>query len=135
MLVTNIDNSTGEELGQAITDLMSAGALDVCLVPVLMKKGRPGNQLQVIAPVEIASALEKMIFETLPTLGIRRSIIERSLLARESIIVDSEFGSVRAKKITLPDGSQRIEPEFAELNRIAGEQRSTPRKIKQRIVV
>ncbi len=114
---------------------MTAGALDVCLVPILMKKGRPGNQLQVISPLELTATLEKMIFEILPTIGIRRSVVERSLLQREPVILNSEYGSVRAKKITMPDGSDRTEPEFSELDRIAREQKTSLQKIKRRIVV
>lgn len=134
-LVSNIDNATGEELGHAINRLMAAGALDACLIPILMKKGRPGHQLQVLVEHAKAAMIENMIFSLLPTIGVRRSSVDRSVLQRVSEEVESNFGRIRVKKITTPDGETVTEPEFDEIVRIAGEQKCAPRKIKQRIVV
>ncbi len=134
-LTSNIDNATGEELGHAVSKLMSAGALDVCLVPVLMKKGRPGHQLQVLVEPAKAAIIENMIFSLLPTIGVRRCLVDRSILQRACEEADSNFGRIRVKKITTPDGETLTEPEFDEIVRISEEQKSAPRKIKQRIVV
>lgn len=134
-LTSNIDNATGEELGHAISKFMAAGALDACLIPILMKKGRPGHQLQVLAEQAKAAMIENMIFSLLPTIGVRRCSVDRSTLQRECEEADSNFGRIRVKKITKPDGETVTEPEFDEIIRIAEEQNCAPRKIKQRIVV
>jgi len=134
-LTSNIDNATGEELGHAIGKLMSAGALDACLIPILMKKGRPGHQLQVLVEHAKAEMIENIIFSLLPTIGVRRCNIDRSVLHRVSEEAESNFGRIRVKKITTPDGETVIEPEFDEIIRIADENNCAPRKIKQRIVV
>jgi len=134
-LTSNIDNATGEELGHALGKLMAAGALDACLVPILMKKGRPGHQLQVLIEHTKVAMIEDMIFSLLPTIGVRRSSVDRSVLQRISEEADSNFGRIRVKKITKPDGETVTEPEFDEIIRIAEEQNCAPRKIKQRIVV
>lgn len=135
MLTSNVDNATGEELGHAIGSLMSAGALDACLLPIIMKKGRPGHQLQVLAEVADSGRIESLIFDLLPTIGIRHSIVERTILERQPGVVDSEFGQLACKEVTCRDGTKRLEPEFDELVRVARQEGSTPRKIKQRIVV
>ncbi len=135
MFTSNIDNATGEELGHAISSLMQAGALDACLLPVTMKKGRPGHQLQVLSEIEDFGKIENLIFDLLPTIGIRRSIIERTVLERRPGVVESEFGQLACKEVTGRDGVKRMEPEFDELVRVAKQEGSTPRKIKQRIVV
>lgn len=122
---TNIDNATGEELGHALTELMKAGALDACMVPLLMKKGRPGHQLQVMSTIENAEFIEAEIFNLLPTLGMRRSIIERSILEREKVIIDSDFGQFAGKKIHNQDGTITTKAEFDEIAKMT----------KQRIVV
>ncbi len=114
---------------------MAAGALDACLIPILMKKGRPGHQLQVLSEQAKAAMIENMIFSLLPTIGVRRCSVDRSTLQRECEEADSNFGRIRVKKITKPDGETVIEPEFDEVIRIAEEQNCAPRKIKQRIVV
>lgn len=132
---TNIDNATGEELGHAVSELMKAGAVDACLVPLLMKKGRPGHQLQVMATLEAAEAVEQKIFELLPTIGVRRSIVERSVLEREKVMIDSDFGQLAGKTVHQKDGSSRTTVEFDELVKTAQQQNTTPRQIKQKIVV
>lgn len=135
VLTTNIDNATGEELGHAVSELIRAGAYDACLIPLLMKKGRPGNQLQVIAAVDKAEFLEKKIFDLLPTLGLRRIMVERSVLPRESVSVPTSLGILSGKRITEADGNVVDRIEFDEQVRLSEEQKSTPRKIKQKIVV
>lgn len=134
-LTSNIDNATGEELGHALGKLMTVGALDVCLIPILMKKGRPGHQLQVLVEQAKVEMIEDMIFSLLPTIGVRRNNVDRSVLKRVSEETDSNFGRIRVKKITQPDGETVTAPEFDEIIRIAEEQNCAPRNIKQRIVV
>lgn len=135
VLTSNIDNASGEQMGSALNELMNAGALDACLLPMLMKKGRPGNQLQVIAEPAAVSHLEAMIFKLLPTIGVRHELVNRSLLAREAITLTSSLGKVAAKKIHNPDGSTRISPEYDELIRLAEQHKSTPEAIKHQLAL
>ena len=128
---TNIDNATGELLGHAITQVMAAGALDACLVPILMKKGRPGNMLSVIAPPDLAQKIEETIFRELPTLGIRKQKLDRTILDREPEKVQLHEGAVVAgKRIVEQDGTIRDVPEFDELKRVSAETNIPVRKLK-----
>jgi uncharacterized protein (DUF111 family) len=120
---------SGEILGHAVDALMRQGAVDVCLIPVLMKKGRPGHILQLQVMEEKASKLEKAVFALLPTLGLRRLRIERTVLAREKTTVMSEFGELSGKKIIEYDGEETEKIEFDEIIRIAEERKTSPHKI------
>ena len=81
-LKANVDDMTGEELGWACARLRAAGALDVALAPLVMKKGRPGQLLVVLAPPERADALAAAILRETSTFGVRRADLVRYELQR-----------------------------------------------------
>jgi pyridinium-3,5-bisthiocarboxylic acid mononucleotide nickel chelatase len=119
ILETNVDNATGESIGHAIDKLWSAGALDVSLTPIQMKKGRPGILLSVQARPADVDSLESVLFQETPTLGVRRSIVLRTVLAREERTVDTEWGSVAGKVAFLPNGAHRFTPEYESCRQLA----------------
>jgi pyridinium-3,5-bisthiocarboxylic acid mononucleotide nickel chelatase len=119
LLETNLDNVTGEALAHAIDRLWSAGALDVSLTPTQMKKGRPGVLLSVQSRPADAGQLEMVLFRETPTLGVRRTTVLRTVLAREALTVDTTYGPIAGKIATLPDGSRRFTPEYESCHRIA----------------
>lgn len=97
VLSCNLDNSTPEQLGVAANALMAAGALDVAFAPLMMKKWRPGQLMEVIAPLELESELVRIIFEQTGTIGIRRRISQRHVMKREICIVSTRLGKLRFK--------------------------------------
>jgi uncharacterized protein (TIGR00299 family) protein len=119
LLETNLDNASGEEIGHAVERLWEAGALDVAVIGVQMKKGRPGVILSVQAQPSNADRLEGILFVMTPTLGVRRSTVMRRVLAREAAKVETPWGTVLGKVAFLPDGSRRFSPEYEECHRIA----------------
>ncbi|MFZ2956618.1 MAG: LarC family nickel insertion protein [Candidatus Ozemobacteraceae bacterium] len=129
VLETNLDNATGELLAHAAECLMSAGALDVTLTPMQMKKGRPATLFSVISRPETLEALEELIYRELPTLGIRRHFVQRSILAREPAVVNTPFGSLQAKRIHEIDGNVRTSIEFESRRNAAMKARVALRKI------
>ena len=72
VLEANLDDATGQVIGQAVERLFEAGALDAFCTPVTMKKGRPAVMLTVLAEPASADKLEKTLFEETPTFGVRR---------------------------------------------------------------
>lgn len=112
-LECDIDDCTGEALGQVIDTLLSAGAREAHYLPLVTKKGRPGWQLQVICTEAERPALETLIFEETTTIGIRRSTMERTILPRRRCTVETPYGSLAAKAVTLPSGRERIYPEHS----------------------
>lgn len=98
VLESNIDDSTGEQLGYAMEELLAAGALDVHYLPAFMKKNRPGWLLRVITTADLIPALEGIIYGITTTIGIRRHALERSYLRREVVTVATPYGAAQVKK-------------------------------------
>ena len=96
-LKANIDDMTGEELGHACDTLRAAGALDVSLVPMVMKKGRPGHMLVVLCSPDAADAMASAVLRETSTFGVRRSDMARYELDRT---IEAGPDGVRVKKGT-----------------------------------
>jgi pyridinium-3,5-bisthiocarboxylic acid mononucleotide nickel chelatase len=120
LLETNLDAVPGEVIGYAIERLFAAGALDVYTTAIQMKKQRPGVLLSVLAPVEKREELEAILFCETATLGVRRTMMERSKLQRESVSVPTPWGVVRAKR-GWREGVEVFAPEYEDCARIARE--------------
>jgi hypothetical protein len=97
VLETHVDDATGQNLAFAVTRLLDAGALDAFLVPIFMKKGRPGQLLTVLARSEQVAALEDILFRETTTFGVRRHECQRRTLVREHATVTTPFGPIRVK--------------------------------------
>jgi pyridinium-3,5-bisthiocarboxylic acid mononucleotide nickel chelatase len=115
VLEANIDDSSPQVLGYAMERLLDAGALDVTLESVLMKKNRQGTLLRVIAKVEDREALTQMIFAETSTLGLRIYPAERRVKARRILEVATPHGKVRIKIAV--DGS--FAPEYEDCRKLA----------------
>lgn len=119
LLETNLDDLPGETVAYSVERLWEAGALDVSLTPIQMKKGRPGVLLAVQARPQDADSMEAIIFRETTTLGIRRQSMSRHILPRERVEVHTEWGPVQGIVARLPDGSQRFSGEYEDCRRIA----------------
>ena len=111
-LSANIDDMSPQFFSPAVDALFEAGALDVTLAPVHMKKGRPGVILSVLCRPEKSEALERIIFTNTTTLGIRRVEVERVSLPRRMEKVETEYGVIEVKIAEAPDGTPRVMPEY-----------------------
>lgn len=97
ILEANIDDSTPQVLGYAMERLLNAGALDVTLTPIFMKKNRPATLISVITTPELADSLAAVLFAETSTLGIRILQAQRRVLARSIAEVKTDYGTVRVK--------------------------------------
>jgi uncharacterized protein (TIGR00299 family) protein len=97
VLEAELDDSTGQALAHACERLLAAGALDAYLTPVLMKKGRPGHLLTVLAARADADRLMELILTDTSTFGVRRQDATRRKLLRSITPVKTEYGPVRVK--------------------------------------
>ncbi|MCZ7380929.1 MAG: nickel pincer cofactor biosynthesis protein LarC [Candidatus Methanoperedens sp.] len=88
MLETNVDDVTGQVLGNLIDELLIAGAKDVSIIPATMKKGRSGQVIQVIAKPEDSGKLARKIIEETGSLGVR------IIPVKHRLIVQREMGKV-----------------------------------------
>jgi pyridinium-3,5-bisthiocarboxylic acid mononucleotide nickel chelatase len=97
VLEANIDDSTPQVLGYAMERLLEAGALDVTLTPVFMKKNRPGTMISVLTAPELSEHLASILFAETSTLGLRIVQAERRVLARNTAEVETSYGKIRVK--------------------------------------
>lgn len=131
-LESNIDDCSGENLGYVMEQLFANGARDVHYIPVYMKKNRPAYQLNVICSKEDVPRLEELIFKETTTIGIRRQKMERSVLKREIISVQTVFGEAAVKVCEL-NGEKRYYPEYESVAEICRRQSLTYGEVYRRI--
>jgi uncharacterized protein (TIGR00299 family) protein len=115
VIEANIDDSTPQVLGYALEKLMAAGALDVTLSPLQMKKNRPGSLLSVVAKPEDQERLAQIVFSESSTLGLRIYSAERRVQERVVVTVETQYGAVRGK--VTPQGA--FAPEYEDCRAIA----------------
>ena len=119
-LECNLDDATGEELGFALERLMDAGARDAFYTPVFMKKNRPGWLLSVLCDPADADRFTALLFRHTTTLGVRRTLHDRTVLPRDFRTVSTPWGDVSVKTTTV-DGTTRFHPEYDAIAHIARE--------------
>jgi len=125
VLETALDDENPQYVGALLPRLLAAGALDAMVVPSVMKKGRPGMWLVVIAEPETADALARLLLAETTSLGVRVRHDERVELERRAEPVETPFGRILLKVASLPGGGERAVPEF-ESGRAAAERAGRP---------
>lgn len=119
VLETHIDDMTPELLAGAVEALRADGALDVTLTAAQGKKGRAAWILTLLCAPSEEERLARRILETTTTTGLRLSRWERRESLREGVTVETPWGVIRCKRITLPSGRTRLHPEWEDLNAAA----------------
>jgi uncharacterized protein (DUF111 family) len=119
VIETNIDDMNPQHFDHVMERLLAAGARDVCLAPIQMKKNRPATLLTVICEVAQRDRLAAVILQETTTIGVRYYPVGRIILKRSSATVKTKYGTVRVKVIEEPDGQKRAAPEYDDLKRLA----------------
>jgi pyridinium-3,5-bisthiocarboxylic acid mononucleotide nickel chelatase len=119
VLRTTIDDMNPEHYGYVQERLFGAGALEVYLTQLIMKKGRPGVLLTVLCEEGARGALLDILFEETTTLGVRVSFEGREELERWTEKVATPFGSIQVKRARLRDGRVKTAPEYEACRRAA----------------
>ena len=99
--------------------LFAAGAVDATLAPVIMKKGRPGNVLSVLAPREQTEAVLAVLFAETTALGVRTREVQRRVLPRRFASVQVNGQDVRIKLADIRPGQSKAAPEYDDCKRVA----------------
>jgi len=118
LLETNIDDLNPQVYEHVVQRLLAAGALDVTLTPMQMKKNRPAVQLAVLCRSSDAEPLLLILFAETTTLGVRRSSLERVSLPRSIETVDTPYGPIRVKVARWRDKDRAV-PEYDDCKRAA----------------
>ena len=118
---TCIDDMNPEFFGFLMDRLFEEEALDVYLIPVFMKKNRPGTMIQVLCMENRKKSIINRILSETTSLGVRYYDVQRFKLVRENITIKTTYGDVRIKRIKNPSGSIQLVPEYEICKKIAME--------------
>jgi pyridinium-3,5-bisthiocarboxylic acid mononucleotide nickel chelatase len=119
VIESNIDDMNPEFYDYVFDLLFAAGARDVFLSPIQMKKNRPGILLRVIAEPKDRDTLARIILSETSTIGVRYYPLGRIILKRISEKLKTRYGTIRVKVVEEPNGTNRVAPEYDDLKRIA----------------
>jgi uncharacterized protein (TIGR00299 family) protein len=121
LIEASIDDMSGEALSFLMEKLFEAGALDVNLIPCVMKKSRPGTIVSALAPPEKLDALRRTFFEQSSAIGFKEIPLRRLSLRRETETLRGAFGQARRKAVYLDGTELRGKIEFEDRARLARE--------------
>ena len=119
IIETNIDDMPGELVGHCMERLWTLSPLDVWVTPIQMKKNRPGVIISVMCRQEQVNMVKTLLFSETSTLGVRQYSVERTALYREPHRIKTPWGEIDAKQAFLPDGTEKIAPEFESVKRLS----------------
>ncbi len=130
---TTIDDMSPQLYEPLMERLLEAGALDVHLTPVIMKRSRPGIVLTVLAPPDRVAELSTLLFRETTTIGVRWREFERTRLPRELTRVETSVGPVTFKVSRLGGRVVTVTPEFEEVRRLARERGVPVREVLEQV--
>lgn len=117
----NIDDMNPEIYSAAMENLFTAGAVDVYIVPMIMKKARPANVLTVLTPPAALDKVVETILRETTSIGLRISYVEKRFLPRKMVELQTPWGMVKAKACYLKDELVNLAPEYEDCRRLSAE--------------
>jgi uncharacterized protein (TIGR00299 family) protein len=118
-IAANIDDLNPQVYDHVSERLFAAGARDVTITATIMKKGRPGVILSVLAEPAIRERLAAIIFAETSTIGLRFHPVSRLKLPRQTISVETRFGTIRVKVSGIGSHPLTIAPEYDDCHQAA----------------
>lgn len=119
VIETNIDDMNPQIFEHVVSRLFDAGALDVFLTQVIMKKGRPGVQLTVLCTAERKGDVIRTMFRETSSIGVRYREVRRCIMRREMRSVETPYGAIRVKISRYGDDIVKVTPEYDDCRKIA----------------
>ena len=119
VLECNIDDMQPEQHGYLLELLFDAGASDVWITPIIMKKSRPATTLSVLCQPSKATEMKTILFKQGTTIGLREYPVQKSMLRREEKTVSTKWGDVRIKESYFNGKRVRVKPEFEDCKKLA----------------
>ncbi|MFQ5830141.1 MAG: nickel pincer cofactor biosynthesis protein LarC [Candidatus Methylomirabilia bacterium] len=126
---TTIDDMSPQLYEPLFDRLLEAGALDVFLTPVIMKRSRPGAVITVLCDPARVADVSTILFQESTTIGVRWTEYQRTCLDRELVVLPTAYGAVTFKVSRLGDQLLTVTPEFEEVRRLAREKGLSVREV------
>jgi len=121
VIEATIDDMTPQVYGYFQERALSEGALDVYAVPIQMKKNRPGQLVTIVCAAEHRDRLVRLMFAETTTIGVRHRSAGRTTLDRETVEVQTVYGTIRIKVCSLDGERMNFAPEYEDCRRVAAE--------------
>ena len=116
---TNLDDLNPQAYEHVMTQLFDVGALDVALIPVIMKRSRPGVILSCLVSREQTDAVLEVVLQETTALGVRIQELDRQVLPRRFVTVKVTGGSVKMKIGEVGAGWEKATPEYVDCQKLA----------------
>ncbi|MBN2574022.1 MAG: nickel pincer cofactor biosynthesis protein LarC [Deltaproteobacteria bacterium] len=120
LVAANIDDMNPQLAEPLMAELFAAGALDVWFSPITMKKSRPATEISALCPPNVLAEVERAFFANSSTIGVRRQVMQRTVLARSLAKVKTAYGYVRVKVAAREGEIFGATPEFEDCRKAAG---------------
>nr|WP_207719430.1 nickel pincer cofactor biosynthesis protein LarC [Clostridium sp. cel8] len=134
LMECNIDDMNPENYDYVMDKLMKAGAEDVYLTPIIMKKGRPAVKLSVLYKKQYEDLIRNNIFLNTTTLGVRKIDLDRDILERKIEKVNTKFGEVSIKVSYYEDRKINFKPEYEDCKKLAIKNNVSIDEIKREVI-
>jgi len=118
-IAASIDDANPELYAYALEAVLAAGARDAWLVAAQMKKQRPGVVLHALAEPAARELVVSAILRETTAIGLRFHAVQRVVLPRQQIAVETPYGAVQVKLAHAPDGTLNVAPEYEDCRRVA----------------
>ncbi len=129
----NIDDMSPEAYEPLMQAIFAAGAVDVYLTPIIMKKSRPAHCLIALSEPEHKDRVIDEILNRSTTIGLRVFEFDKRVLPREQLTLTTTLGEVSVKRVTQPNGQKRWKSEHEDVLRLAEQAGMDYRSAKARI--
>jgi len=133
MLQCNLDDMNPERFTYVMDLLFAAGAADVFIIPIVMKKSRPGHLLSVLCNYDTMEHMKEILFTETSGIGLREYSLKKSMLRREMVVVSTRFGDVEVKRSYWNGRVVNEKPEFEQCRRLAREHGVTLEEITKEV--
>jgi uncharacterized protein (DUF111 family) len=133
MLECNIDDMNPEWFSHVTAQLFAAGAADVFMTPIVMKKSRPAHMLSVLCGRNTLNRMKEIIFSGTSTIGLREYPVRKNMLRREIAVVHTRFGDIHIKRSYFGGKVVNEKPEFEQCRKLAVEHNVTLEEIQKEV--
>ncbi|MBE9517906.1 MAG: nickel pincer cofactor biosynthesis protein LarC [Bacteroidetes bacterium] len=133
MLECNLDDMNPERYTHVMDLLFGAGAADVFIIPIVMKKSRPGHMLSVLCNSDTLDKMKEILFTETSSIGLREHTLKKSILRREIVVVNTKYGDVEVKRSYWNGRVVNEKPEFEECRKLAREHGVTLEEISKEV--
>ena len=133
ILECNLDDMNPEWYSHVTELLFDAGAADVFMTPIVMKKSRPGHMFSVLCDVELAGRMKEILFRETTSIGLRTCSVKKSMLRREVVKVKTKYGVIDLKRSFYGGKVINEKPEFEQCRRLAAEHGVTLEEIRKEV--